>query len=385
MPFQKRSDTMARGNGEGSIYFDKKRGKWRGTVTVSKGQRKSVYAKTKKECVQKMNELKADVLDGSYCPNSDLTVEEYLERMIENERKKNLIKDTTYRRKKETLKRISKHTISKMRIQAVTAPVIDDFLMSLTNYSNSVISKEFAMLKRCFEDNIPNLIKVSPMQKMKCPKSNKQEVKQRALTLDEHKQLKAILEAENTIKYKSQMLLMLYTGMRMGEINALQRQDVNLTFRTVEVRRTITKDEKDVAVIGSDTKTAAGQRVIPLTEAAYNILSRCIDEQKPDAGELIFSTRGSVISTNQVNMEFQRVCEKYDIINKQLPGKVSLHSLRHTYATRCIEGKMSAKVLQSLLGHTDIRITLNTYCDAFDSFKCDDIAKVENYLKEKMA
>lgn len=376
---------MARGNGEGSIFYDKSRERWRGVVTVSKGQRKTVYGKTKKEAVQKMNELKSSLIDGSYCELSDLTVEEYLGRLIETERKKNLIKETTYRRKIEILKKIQTHNLAKMRIQAVTPAQIDDFLLSLTDYSNSLIRKEYALLKRCFEDNIPEIIKVSPMKKIKCPKSNQKEVKQRALTIEEQRKLLNVLKNESDIKYRAQMLLMLNTGMRMGEINALTAADVNLKFNTVEISRTITKNAKDVAILGEETKTAAGNRLLPLSESAQAIFKEVLRNYTPNPLKLLFTANGAPISTNQVNMEMSRVLKKYNIIDATVPGKVSLHSLRHTYATRCIESGMSAKVLQELLGHTDIRITMNTYCDAFEQFKTVDISRVEEYLKENFA
>lgn len=376
---------MARGNGEGSIFYDKTRERWRGVVTVAKGQRRTVYGKTKKEAVQKMNELKSSLIDGSYCELSDLTVEEYLGRLIETERKKNLIKETTYRRKIEILKKIQTHNLAKMRIQAVTPAQIDDFLLSLTDYSNSLIRKEYALLKRCFEDNIPEIIKVSPMKKIKCPKSNQKEVKQRALTMDEQRKLLNVLRAENNIKYKEQLLIMLNTGMRMGEINALTAADVNLNFGTVEVSRTITKNADDVAILGEDTKTNAGNRLLPLSATAQAIFTEVIKNYTPNPLKLLFTANGAPISTNQVNMELSRVLKKYKIIDATVPGKVSLHSLRHTYATRCIESGMSAKVLQELLGHTDIRVTMNTYCDAFEQFKTVDISRVEEYLKENFA
>ena len=178
---------------------------------------------------------------------------------------------------------------------------------------------------------------------------------------------------------------MLHTGMRMGEINALQPSDVNLKFKTVEVCRTITKNEKDVAVLGEDTKTAAGNRLLPLSEAAQAIFKEVLENYTPNPSKLIFTANGAPISTNQVNMELQRLLKKYEIIDESVPGKVSLHSLRHTYATRCIESGMSAKVLQELLGHTDIKITMNTYCDAFEQLKTADISKVEEYLRKNFA
>lgn len=372
---------MARGNGEGSLYYDSKRGRWTGSVTVSKGKRKIVYGKTKKECVSKMNEVKADILDGAYCDNSNMTVAEYLSKAIANEKRKNLIKPNTYIRKVETLKRIQAHPIASYRIQAVTPAVVEDYLLSIVDYSNSVIRKEYALLKRCFTDNIPEVIKVSPMAKIKCPRSTKKEVKQRALTVDEQRKLVAAL-SDNDIKYKTQMLIMLHTGMRMGEINALTLNDVDLRFNTVDIKRTITRDGNDIAVIGDDTKTEAGHRLIPLSRAAQELFAEAIGNYSPNAHNLIFTAHGKPISTSQVNLAFQRLCEKYDIIDDSVTGKVSLHSLRHTYATRCIEAGMSAKVLQTLLGHTDIRITMNTYCDAFDALQTADISKVEAYMQD---
>lgn len=75
--------------------------------------------------------------------------------------------------------------------------------------------------------------------------------------------------------------------------------------------------------------------------------------------------------------------KKYNIIDETIEGKVDLHSLRHTYATRCIESGMPPKVLQKLLGHTDISVTLNTYCTAFDEYTGVNIEAANNYMKEQ--
>lgn len=376
-----------RNNGEGSIYFNEKRKRWVGSVTVAKGKRKTVYGKTMKEVRKKMLVIKSDVANGMYCDKSDLTVEKYLQQLIDNDRAFNLIKETTYLRKKAILDKIKTHYIAGMAIQSVSSSDIDDFLKGLTIYSNSLILKEYALLKRCFTEAIPEIIKVNPMAKTKCPKSEKETIKVRALTIDEQKRLNKVLMSNNNLKYKTQMLLMLNTGMRMGEINALDIDDINLTFKTINVRRTITKNEKDAAVVGDETKTDAGKRLIPLSKTAQEILEEYLKTYKPNKENLLFyDYKGNMpLSTNQVNMEFKRLCDKYNIVEQGIKGKVSLHSLRHTYATRCIESGMSAKVLQTLLGHTDIKITMNTYCDAFDDFKMEDINKVDKYLKNKLS
>lgn len=63
---------------------------------------------------------------------------------------------------------------------------------------------------------------------------------------------------------------------------------------------------------------------------------------------------------------------------------ISTHALRHTYATRCIESGMNAVVLQKLMGHTDVKITLNTYTSVFNDFKESELNKVSKYLNKNI-
>ena len=63
---------------------------------------------------------------------------------------------------------------------------------------------------------------------------------------------------------------------------------------------------------------------------------------------------------------------------------VNIHMLRHTYATRCIESRMPAEVLQKLLGHKDISTTINTYTTIFDEFKEDEVARSVELIALKL-
>ena len=75
-----------------------------------------------------------------------------------------------------------------------------------------------------------------------------------------------------------------------------------------------------------------------------------------------------------VNSELKRILEKYFNITD-----ISTHSLRHTFGTRCIESGMAPVVVQKLMGHKDIGVTLNTYTSVFDKFKNQEIDKVNQY------
>lgn len=377
--------TKSRGNGEGTIYYSESRKSWAAQVTLPNGKRKSFYGKTRKAVKDKLLLAQNDIAQNKYVDKSKLTVSQLLKSLVEADNALNIINGNSYLRKKETLKKIERHYIGDMLIQKVSEADCISFLKSITNYSNSVIKKAYSLLNRCFKEALRHdIIIKNPMEGVPRPKSEQQQEKVRALTIGEQKNLIDILNSGN-VRYKTQMLLMMYTGMRMGEINALAVDDVNLNFNAITVRRTLTRDEKEHTVIGQTTKTYAGMRTIPLSAPASAVIKEYMKTYIPNSENLLFYDYRArkAITTSQVNMCLKRIMDKNDIKDHTVPGKISLHSLRHTYATRCIESGMPPNVLQALLGHTDIRTTLNTYCDAFSDFKSEHIINSVNYLKQK--
>lgn len=155
--------------------------------------------------------------------------------------------------------------------------------------------------------------------------------------------------------------------MRMGEINALHYDDINLKDKTININKTISRDAQYKNFINNTTKTKNGTRVIPINSILYPILEKFIKDKK---GKYLFSEL-KIISTSQVNSEMKRLTKN---------NNYNTHMLRHTYATRCIEAGVQAVVLKKLLGHSDISITLNTYVDVFDKYEKQNNEIIEKYL-----
>ena len=374
-----------RANGEGTIFKNEAKNLWCGQLSVrdpetGKLKRKVVYGKTQKLVKEKLQKLKEQSSSGLNLIDKIQSIQEILKQAIEYQHATNELSDSSYKRKLETYKIIEKYYFTSIPINKVSPDDVQNLFKDITEYSNSVISKVYGLLNFAFKQAVfkgyININFFDNKQQFKKPISKKQTKKVSAFTLFEQKRFVELLLTEK-VKYKTQMLLSLYTGARMGEINALTVSDIDFFENTININKTITRDTDYKPIVGTTTKTYAGHRVLHISQEIAELLKKYISENQ--ITDLLFMTsNNSLVTSNQVNMEFKRFCEKHNI-NKGYD--VNQHMLRHTYATRCIESGMPAEVLQKLLGHTDISTTVNTYCDVFTEYKQKHLEKQQEYLK----
>ena len=375
---------------EGGIYFRKDRKKWEVRFLefdplTSKNKTKTKSFKTKDEAKKYLDSIMYQKENPLYIEHHGIP---FCELMKTNQRLKldtNQITEVTYLRNLQTIEQIAKFPIGTQLIDEITSDEIQAFINSYKYLSNSTLSKLYQQLGSTFKLAMDKgYISRNPMVSVIKPKSDKENKEVRAMTVEEQQLLTDYLLNKDLkdCRYKNVYLLQIYCGLRVSEALALTRGDINLRDNRITIRRTLTKDEKGRVMMGKTTKTYAGRRMIPLPEFLKDTIieqMQVSEEFKNNDENLLFKPDDKqYVDRVNVNTELKRLLKRHFGIDD-----ITTHSLRHTYGTRCIEAGVAPVVVQKMMGHTDVSITLNTYTSVFDKFKEKEIEKVKKYYMEE--
>lgn len=375
---------------EGYITFRKDRKKWE--VRFYEFDPLTYKNKAKTKLLKDYEEAKKYLDSVMYQKENPLYIEHngipFCEMMKINQRLKldtNQITEVTYLRNLQTIEQIEKYPIGKRMIDEITSEELQAFINSYKYLSNSTINKIYQQLGSTFKLAInKGYIMRNPMASVIKPKSDKLDKEVRAMTVEEQQMFTDYLLSKDlsVCKYKNVFLLQMYCGLRVSEALALTRNDINLRDNKIIVRRTLTKDEKGRVMMGQTTKTYAGKRILPLPEFLVDTIVEQMNLSETwnnNEEKMLFKPEDrKYVDRVNVNTELKRLLKRHFGIED-----ITTHSLRHTYGTRCIEAGMAPVVVQKLMGHTDVSITLNTYTSVFDKFKEKEIEKVNKYYMEE--
>lgn len=174
------------------------------------------------------------------------------------------------------------------------------------------------------------------------------------------------------------ILISLYTGLRIGEICALSWDDVNLDEQIIYVRHTITRignqsshPSTKTKLIIDRPKTLASNRIIPIPSVLFPILTAF---KKMSPSNFVVSHKKEFISPRTYEYRFHRVLDACGV------PSVNYHTLRHTFASRCVEAGVDVKTLSEILGHKNPTITLNTYVHSSFDQKQRQLEKLVSFL-----
>lgn len=313
-------------------------------------------AKAKKEFAQ--SEL---FLQSSQIPPNALTINDLIGEFLIH--KKATVKISTMAHYENILKNHVVNSLGTQKLMYLKSTTIDEFSRNLLTcgtksgdgLSPKTVRDVLSLLHSLFKYAVKQKYMSSEILNFSMPRLPSKET---VILKDEDRVVLENFAMQKKDSYRFGMLLCLYTGLRIGEICALKWSDIDFEQSTLSVKRTIQRvssdgNKKTELMIG-EPKTRTSIRTIPLPSFLLSELTiQKINIRNNNA--YVLTGRASPIEPSNYYMKYKRWLKKLDI------KSYSFHALRHTFATSCIEKGFDAKSLSEILGHSDVKITLNRY------------------------
>lgn len=365
---------------KGENIFKRKDGRWearyiKGYELSGKIKYGYCYGKTYREAKEKVTKFKAVLINGTKLPDSTSRhrFAFYCDEWLMANRAK--FKESTYIKYYSMIEKYIKPKLGGCFPLGFSDKLIENFQYQLLNenglspkYLKDILVLLHSILKytaKCFPGIFPSIDIIYP-------KNPKKEM--RVLSIDEQKNLAAYLMDD--IDYcKFGVLLTLSTGIRIGELCALRWENISFKDATLSITSTMQRlkdldetSKSKTKIVISTPKSDNSIRTIPLTDTLIRLCQQMCPENS--SGYILTGT-ANYIEPRAMQYKFAKYIADCGITD------VHFHSLRHTFATRCVEVGFEIKTLSEILGHSSVTITLERYVHSSMELKRNNMYKLE--------
>lgn len=279
--------------------------------------------------------------------------------------KKNSVKPATYDRLETSYKMMLRYGIAYASPYDLRSDDIQEYLNRLVTdgYALTTIKKQYNLLSAYLKwANTEGIVSRPIQNNVKLPaQSMVKKPKKEVVAYNKAQQvaLKRVLRTMEKPGYAA-ALLMMETGLRIGEMLALDWLDIDWERRAVHVNKTFVRlGGRKVMFVQQGAKSYTSNRVVPLSTTALSILEQLIEKAVDPKGYVIQDEHGRNLTYEAVRYQIQIACAEADV------PYLGQHVFRHTFATNCYYRGCNVKILSKLLGHADVAITYNTYIHLF--------------------
>jgi integrase len=380
--------SKSRANGDGDVFPRKNKvGKitsYRGAYVGPDGKRRYVSGKTKTEAREALAAARAEAAGGVVLDAGKLTVAEYLERWLSDCLtplvKSGKMEHSTYVRYAGIVNNHISPTIglkklrdlSRAEVRALYSAKGKELSPRSVDYIHVTLQKALSQAMR--DDLIPRNVATGER-----PRSSRNQEEIKALSPE---QVRALLVAARGTRNEALYVVAVRTGLRQGELLGLKWPDVDLVGRRLSVRRAL--KVTDHGLDFGPPKNNASRRSVPLSKTAVAALQAHRTRQNEERlrlGELwqdhdlVFPNRvgNPMDHGNLYDREYKPLLDKAGLGGEGF----TFHSLRHTFATELFNQRKRPKIIQSLLGHSSITQTMDTYSHLLDDVDDDEIGGLD--------
>ncbi len=290
------------------------------------------------------------------------------------------IKESTYARYSHLIETHIRPQLGKYPLSKISTQLIEGFIETQLNsgrldknggLSAKTVTDILTIVKSTMEyARYNDLIVSCHLSKLTIKKKDKE---MRVLCQSEQDALIRVLIADMDL-YKFGVLLSLYTGIRIGELCALQWEDISIVNSTLKIRKTMQRIQETnigaaskTKVIITEPKSDCSVRDIPLPSFLVEIAGQFVGHPK---AFILSGERGKYVEPRTMQNHFKAYIAESGIDN------ANFHALRHTFATRCVEVGFEIKSLSEVLGHSNVNITLNRYVHSSFELKHTNMNKL---------
>ena len=324
-------------------------------------RRKYFYGETLTECRRKRDAFLATFNPkNSVKVKPDIRLSEWSQIWLEDV--KGTYTDHAFQCQRSAVKRITT-AIGNIRVRDITPHDIQAYMSSLSGCSKSLIYKQKQTITAIFRYAVSNgLIADSPCKEIRSPKGSY--CGHRVLTEEERQ---AIMHSWRECRAAAWALVMMYTGLRRGELCGLMADDLDYGEMMIRVRRAAVLAENSRL---KEPKTEKGIRSVPL----FPIILDVIRTAEAEHGERLFSdSRGRAVT----DVTFR---SNWDSMRSRLGIEIQAHDLRYTYASMLHDAGVDVLTAAKLLGHKDVKITMGIYTKLSDQKERSDLDKLRSYV-----
>ncbi len=377
-----------RGHGDGSVYH-RNDGRWAASISLEDGKRKTIYGKSKKEVQEKLKVALYEQQQGMLATGPQQKIGTFLTQWLEDVHK-HTVRARTYERYEVMIRRhlvpgLGQHILQKLTPQHLHAFYSKELK---TGLSPTTVAGYHKLLHLALDKAVEwNLVPRNVCDIVSPPRTKRYEFL--PLTPEQVQQLLVSAVGD---RLEALFVLALATGMRRGELLALKWQDVNFTTGTLQVRRVLAHQSVKFAGKGgfveAEPKTERSRRSIVIAPFALEKLRehrlRQV-EAKLKAGsvwqerDLVFCTTiGTHLSSSRHFFDqFKKLLKR-----AELPD-IRFHDLRHSSATLLLGLEVHPKIVQEILGHSQISITMDIYSHALPTMQQGAIGKLDTIFQAK--
>lgn len=401
----KRKDSRGRVLNDGEIQ--RKDGKYAYQYTDISGKRKTVYSwrliesdrtpagKKKDEPLrEKEKKIKEDVANGLISCGGNMNVTELLMKYASQ---KNGVKHKTKLSYQYAIDVVKREGFGRLRIDRVKMSDAKQFFIDLQNKGKKygTIYDLRGVIKPAFKMAMDDdLIRKNPFDFKLSSVIEEDSLKRISLTeKQEESFLDFIKNDKHFSRYYDSIYVLFNTGLRISELCGLTVSDLDFDHKKIIVKNQLLNTGKNEYKIITP-KSCSGIREVPMTQEVFERLKRIVlsrEGKKVEpmidgkTGFLFFNSNGFPTDCHNWDSRFRNIMRKYNKAHGMCMPNVTPHVCRHTFCSKMARNGMNPKTLQFIVGHSDIKTTMNTYVHVdFETVK-DEMSRISKVLDEKRA